>query len=97
MSESEVLEITSSSSLEILLLRARLELTNEKFFSFSSEIVCSNIMEVSTRSFFRILCLLLRELYFSIISNKDAFSSYGEKGESTSSSVAESDYASEVD
>src|ERR1044072_2160520 len=94
--ESEVLTITSSSSLEILLLRARLELTSEKNFSLSSDIVCSNLSEVSTKSFFRILCLLLRELYFSIISNRQALSSLGEKGESTSSSSSESDSASDV-
>src|ERR1044072_593153 len=34
------------------------------------------------------LCLPLRELYFSSISNNEALSSWGEKGESTSSSTS---------
>src|ERR1044072_5041208 len=93
-----MLEVISSSSFEILLLSVRFELTNEKFFSVSSEMVCSyptEASEVTTKFFFRVLCLLRRELYFSIISIREAFSSEGEKEESTSSSSSDSDSASD--
>src|ERR1044072_6774558 len=99
LSESETLEVISSSNFEILLLSVRFELTNEKFFSVSSEMVCSCLTEaskVTTKFFFRFLCLLRRESYFSIISIREAFSSEGEKEESTSSSSSESDSASDV-
>src|ERR1044072_2629098 len=80
-------------------MSVRLELTKEKLFSVSSEIVCSFLTEaseVTTKSYFRVLCLLRRESYFSIFSNKEAFSSEGEKEESTSSSSSESDSASDL-
>src|ERR1044072_2338465 len=94
-----MLVVISSSNFEILLLRDRLELTNEKFFSFSSEMVCSYLSEASegtTKFFFRVLCLLRRESYFSIISNREDFNSEGVNEESTSSSSSESDSASGV-
>src|ERR1044072_2614208 len=89
--------VISSSNFEILLLRDKLELTNEKFFSFSSKMFCSYLSEaseVATKFFFRVLCLLKRESYFSIISNKEDFNSEGVNEESTSSSSSESDSAS---
>src|ERR1044072_9011178 len=54
-------------------------------FSLSSKIVCSYSSEVIAKVCFRALYLSLRELYFSSISNNEALSSWGEKGESTSS------------
>src|ERR1044072_3281421 len=94
-----MLEVISSSSFEILLLSVRFELANEKFFSVRSEMVCSYLTEaseVTTKLFFRDLCLLRRESYFSIISIREAYNSEGEKEESTSSSSSESDSASDV-
>src|ERR1044072_8620777 len=54
-------------------------------FSLSFEIVCSYSSEGIAKVCFRALYLFLRELYFYSISNNEALSSWGEKGESTSS------------
>src|ERR1044072_2827997 len=99
LSEPETLDVISSSSFEIFLLSVRFELTNEKLFSVSSEMVCSYLTEaseVTTKFFFRVLCLISRESYFSIISNREAFNSEGVNEESTSSSSSESYSASGV-
>src|ERR1044072_2946302 len=109
LSESEPPDEISFSSDDILFLRYTLELSNEKFFLSSSDMVLSYFSETSdktfsyfseapnlaTKSFSRILCLVRRELCFSIISNKQALSSGYEKGECTSSSSSESDSASD--
>src|ERR1044072_3112569 len=109
LSESEPPDKISFSSFDILFLRYTLELSNEKFFLSSSNIVLSYFSETSdktfsyfsevpnlaSKSFSRILCLIRRELCFSIISNKHALSSGYEKKACTSSSSSESDSASD--